>query len=689
MAKENSYKNLSEIDYCMRQYFSKYLAPTLIKETRQLKHNQSKEFTEQLQKNASPFVPVNVQLQNTDMQLKVAGKWYKKSSDDVIKVCKDRWGKDSKFTKDYQTFLNSFYRELVRRNGGKENEKLAAFAENYVANRFQGLIIEQLAREQVPKNSAAYIAKKAMEDSLLGLLPRTGPKKGELDDTIEKKAEDIYNPNIAEKAAAIGGSMVIDAGLTGGYGSGSSLIVKGATKAGIKVGPKTAAFLNSAWSGAAIDGGIRTGFAIHHENKWQNEKYAKEDCKKLLGDKDAIMHIQSGSDSIKRANTVGIYKLNGQLERKIKTSIPSFSDRTKKNMDHVYSQYKNQTSKLLNMIKDNFSKQAIPFNASTRAPQWMLKLGAKRCQQCASGFYSIAMEMSREGKAWISIGGKRMTLKQVSQRAYDYASAAQVCERKQVPHASKVKKKDEWDQNMEQLNQQISIPNQTSGYTPSFSPGQNTAAYTQPQYSVNQGNDYLNGLPKELTEGWGNALENAGLSDFSEVTKNLGYVLAMLPDMIIGMFTGKNPNLQLEDNLLPLASIFGGLFIKNPLLKMLLLGFGGANLLNNAGHAALGQTKSSQQPRKTYKQYEEETLNPRITSPVIKGGSMIANIDGKPCVIGISENAIDAYEKGYLPLSTLSNAVLKKYDENQALAAMEYDRTLNKEESNTKVMGIR
>lgn len=92
MAKDYDYKNLSEIDYCMRQYFSKYLAPTLIKETRQLKHNQIKEFTEQLQKNASPFVPVNVQLQNTDMQLKAAGKWYKKSSDDVIKFCKDRWG---------------------------------------------------------------------------------------------------------------------------------------------------------------------------------------------------------------------------------------------------------------------------------------------------------------------------------------------------------------------------------------------------------------------------------------------------------------------------------------------------------------------------------------------------------------------------------------------------------------------
>lgn len=96
-------------------------------------------------------------------------------------------GKDTKFAKDYQTFLDSFYKELIRQNGGKSSEKLAAFAENYVANRFQGLIIEQLAREKVPKNSATYIARKAFDDSLLGLLPKIGPKEGEHDSLIAQK----------------------------------------------------------------------------------------------------------------------------------------------------------------------------------------------------------------------------------------------------------------------------------------------------------------------------------------------------------------------------------------------------------------------------------------------------------------------------------------------------------------------
>lgn len=159
--------------------------------------------------------------------------------------------------------------------------------------------------------------------------------------------------------------------------------------------------------------------------------------------------------------------------------------------------------------------------------------------------------------------------------------------------------------------------------------------------------------------------------------------------MMIGMFTGKNPNLQVNDNLLPLAAIFGGMFVKSPLLKLLLLGFGGANLLNNAGHAALGLAKPASPQRVSYRQYEEEKLNPRISNPAISGTSMIADIDGKPCVIEISDHAIDAYERGNLPLSTLANAVLKKYDENNAFAEREYERGIHQELQQQHSLGIK
>ena len=686
MAKENNYQKLSEVDYCIRQYFSRYMAPTLIKETRALQQKQTEEFLNRLEKNSSPFVPVGVQLQNTDNQLKQGGKWYKKTSDDIINFCKERWGKDTKFAKDYQTFLNSFYKELVKRNGGKDSEKLVSFAENYVANRFLGLIIEQLAREKVPKGSASYIAKKALDDSLLGLFPKIGPKQGEADSLIEKKAEDLYHPNAWEKGAAIGGSMAIDAAMTGGYGTGNSLIVKGATKAGVKVAPKAAKFLNSAWSGVAIDGGLRTGFALHHAHSWENEKYAKQDCKSYMGDETAIQKIQEGSDSIKKGNSETVYQINSKLERKIKTYPPSFSSRTKKEMDSFYAANKNQASKLLQKISANFSKQAVPYNGNAKPPKWMESLGKNRCIQCASGFYAIAMEMSREKKEWMSVCGKRMTFKEVAQRAHNYAKAAENCEKRSPTPTVKRQKKDAWDENMDKLNRQIDQMG-TSYSTPNkVTQSQVTGdAYQQPQAMDNSPAT----LQKDLTSGWEEALQTAGLNGFGDVTKNMGYVLAMLPDMIIGMFTGKNPNLQLEDNLLPLAAIFGGMFIKNPLLKLLLLGFGGANLLNNAGHAALGEVKPTSQPRITYKQYAEEELNDRISNPAMKGSSMIVHIDGKPCVIGISEAAVDAYEKGSLPLSTLANAVLKRYDENNALAAKEYEKNVHWEEQKAQTLGLK
>ena len=55
MAKENNYQNLAQVDYCIRQYFSKYMAPTLVKEVRNLREKQTEEFINRLEKNESEF----------------------------------------------------------------------------------------------------------------------------------------------------------------------------------------------------------------------------------------------------------------------------------------------------------------------------------------------------------------------------------------------------------------------------------------------------------------------------------------------------------------------------------------------------------------------------------------------------------------------------------------------------------
>lgn len=65
--------------------------------------------------------------------------------------------------------------------------------------------------------------------------------------------------------------------------------------------------------------------------------------------------------------------------------------------------------------------------------------------------------------------------------------------------------------------------------------------------------------------GWGDFFSTLGLSGMGDISKNLGYVLAMLPDILVGMFTGRTKSLDLGDNVLPIASIVAGIFIKNPI----------------------------------------------------------------------------------------------------------------------------
>ena len=213
----------------------------------------------------------------------------------------------------------------------------------------------------------------------------------------------------------------------------------------------------------------------------------------------------------------------------------------------------------------------------------------------------------------------------------------------------------------------------------------NVQPATQPlqqQYAPQNGNFSVSG--------WGGIFDSLGLNGFGDVGKTLGYVLAMLPDMLVGMFTGKSRNLKFGDNMMPIAAIFAGMFVKNPLLKMMLVGLGGANLLNKAGHEALENRDGVKpQPIRQYRKYDDEPLDLRISQPVMKGNTLVATIDNIPSVITLNEDAVDAYYQGVLPLNTLANAVLRKYDDQQRSIQENYDRQMKVEERREKMIGIK
>lgn len=691
MAKGNNYHSFSQVDYCIRQYYSRYMASTIVQEKKLIEKNQNKEFMEALDKEDNRPVWAqaadNMHGINSAYRAKMiadaTGKWNKMSVDDLVKRCEDKWFKDKRFQNDYSTFVSAFYYNLVAQHGGKESKKLFEYAESYVQHRFQTLIIEQLAKEKVPRNTASYIAKKAFSDSLLAFtMPKFGLKDGELGEKVNSKAEAMYNPSAITKAAGFAGATLLDTAVTGGFGSASTTIK--ATLKGVSI---------------VGDYGLRTYLGHKSAKNWSNEEYAKSDSKTVFGDENAFKKIQEGSAKYKKGSTEFINNINSALSRKIKIAPLSISDKARQESNAMLVQHKGNSAKLLSTIKADFTKQCIPYNGNSQVPSWMLTKTSKQNRALASSFYALATEMSKEQKTWIKCGGKKMSFKEVSQRAYDYARAADAIDKhhaqlnKRAGFSSETQKAlDDWDKNMAMINAidaGASNHKKTKSYhatSSGVSSSTGTNSVTQSQgynpYSQQPQQAPTGNATTSQTAGWGNALEQMGLSGFSDVSKNMGYVLAMLPDMLIGMFTGKNPNMKLEDNFLPLAAIFGGMFVKNPLLKMLLLGFGGANLFNNAGHAALKEGYAKTSRAVTYKTYSDEPLNKRISNPVMKGSSMVATIDGKPMVINISDNAVDAYERGNVPLNTLANAVLQKYDENNALASRNYE--LHHQEENVE-----
>ena len=192
--------------------------------------------------------------------------------------------------------------------------------------------------------------------------------------------------------------------------------------------------------------------------------------------------------------------------------------------------------------------------------------------------------------------------------------------------------------------------------------------------------------------GWDGLTRFLGLEGLGEVMSNPGSVLAMLPDMLLGIFTGKTQSLGLKENLLPIAIIVAGIFVKNPMLKMLLIGLGGANLLNKAGHEVLGErTERNRNAPPTdrevqYRRYPDEPLNPRIVNPVLQGNTLIATIDHVPCTVQLNSTVADAYRAGALPLNTLANAVLTQSDRLRQMASQNYDN--GQQETIVRTRGI-
>lgn len=199
--------------------------------------------------------------------------------------------------------------------------------------------------------------------------------------------------------------------------------------------------------------------------------------------------------------------------------------------------------------------------------------------------------------------------------------------------------------------------------------------------------------------GWNNLLGSMGLEGIDDTVNHLGVTLAMLPEMLLGIFTGRTKSIGMnKSTMLPLAAILSGSFIRNPFLKIPLMLWGGANLVNKMGQEAMKEYRhdvgNAQQAGVQFRKYEDEPLNERIKNPRIEGNVIVMDIDNVPRVVTLPNTTAAAYQSGALPLNTLANAILAKSDmmsNAQANFNQEQDvsRRFEQKQEREQVRGIR
>ena len=657
-----------EMEYIFTKYYNENIAPVISQQQRVLRQKQEQETRQRSDSGwggfidaASPFA--------TQQVSRETGPWNKASTDKLLDMVKKQL--DSKdFKHDIQVMIDAWRIAAKKELGAENYKRLSAkcphgdLAYDFVHQRVETLMLEQLAKSKVPKSSLEYIGKKGFDDSIWAYLMPTITRKSDMDKELDKTIERMYKPNGLEKTGAAITSFAADA-------TALPMSVTGSTvKTGLFVlGDITLRFGSEALQEVPFD--AQLGKVIF-DNKAAWSQF-RADAKKAKPSASALVNL-----------------VNENLTHKMKVPAyrpPYNNDDEALMRKQLLDAAQGDAAIHLSNVLRSLQSEGITVKASSTVPSWMLQKAPEEALRNSATFTAIAIEMKRSHKDVIKISGKPYSFADVAQRAYDYARAADQMQnqaKKSQKQAASVAVSSQQTTTQSQEQRQYQVQSQ------------------QQQYAVQQQYQQGQPLPQQMQQsavhyqtegmnGWHSLMNQFGLSGIGDIGHNFGYVIAMLPDMLIGMLTGKSSSLRLKDNLLPFGAIFAGMFVKNPLLKMLLIGLGGANILNKAGHNLLENSgvQTSQQRPKQYVQHKDELLSERIKQPAMKGNALIATIDHNPCVIYLDEQSADAYYQGKLPLNVLCNAVLRKYDEQQLAVRQNYDRGVSQGQEQQRTLGIK
>lgn len=634
MSKPKNPQRLSEVEYCISSYFYAHFAPIMKAKKDELQSAQAREIRDYSTSTAG-ILRSMANASNPDMiddtmyYLQLTGKECSKTAEDYVEMVTSAIANNATFQADL-TRLAAEWREVIIADVGRARyDEISAqlgadLALAYVDYRIEQMIIDKMVSDQMPKSTAEYIIRKGAENSLLGL--PYAALKSPLQAEIDAEGEAAFNPSKGAKIGARGVSLVSDIVACGGVYSWGGLAKWVGTEvvfAGLD------SYLDSRQKGqkgltveqcisSALWGTTANQFQAARKDNWKLKPYEHPYLHTVNAklSKHLPFPTQKPAWEIDFSNPFGIL---GNTPSTLQTSFSPFNIGAKYTPFSVSSTGKSGTR--------TYNGQEIPLLIAPGKEQEYLDWKASQSTPTAVTHPNVPLVIA-PGK---------------EQEYLDWLAAHQSAQQQTISVDESTPEAEVEDVAEPEIDNPMEDPQ---------------AEEPVSEQPTNQ-------------QGWAGLLSEIGFDGLGDIGHNLGYVLAMLPDMLFGCFDGSTKSLGIKDNMLPMASILAGVFIKNPVLKWLMIGFGGANLLNKVGHEAL-ERQNGVQKQSRYKQYSDEPLNPRLSNPAISGNMLVVTIDRVPCSIGLPATVIDAYNEGALPLNALANAVLTRHDQQQALAQQNY-----------------
>ncbi len=615
MATPKDSQRFTEIEYCLLRYFNCHILPIMKSEKDALNAAQAKEIHD-YSRSFAGFMrsfanAVHDMPDDTIQYLRITGKECSKTAEDYVESCKNNIAGNRDIQNDMQR-LACDWRTAVIGEIGRERYDL--LSQKISADLALAYIDHRLEQMMIDRMVRDQMPKSSFEYILRKGASESlfglayGVRKSPLETEIVERGEAAYNPSKAERYTAKGVTIASDVVAMGGVYSWASL----ARVAGTEV----------VFSGleSMLDKNAPKGLTVDE----------------VLSQ--AIFGGSGNRFADFRKNTLGIREYENEYIQTVNKGLS-------KKMNLLKDKPMWKTGNAFNYFSTD--RQSNPFFQTSYVSPWHLQQSQATTPNQETQKWDPAIPLviaPGQEQAYLDFQEEQRQKKNKQQNSQVTSSETQTID-------TSTSAQNDTNPTTTSDNQ---VATQSSDTTSSQQPS------TEPQAEATN------------EASWAGWLQSFGLDGISDVGRNLPYVIAMLPDMLVGLLTGKTQSIGLKKDMIPIASILMGMFVSNPLLKMVLIGMGGANLFNKVGHEAI--ERNTETPQRQYRQYADEELNPRIVNPTLRGNVMVATIDGVPCSVTIPDNAAEAVSTGALPLNTLANAILARHD---SMRETERDNTRN------------